>query len=68
MIWGSGLVDAYVLESKKAVVPRIIIAEEVVKEITVKTRTTMIFKEKDYYILDYLRGYGANAEKYLKTI
>lgn len=67
-VWGKGLVEAYLMESNMAVNPRVIIKEEVVKDITSRTREIMIPFDSDYYILDYLKGYGKNAEGYLKTI
>ncbi|MFI3213901.1 MAG: hypothetical protein R3Y24_11210 [Eubacteriales bacterium] len=69
MVWGSGLVNAYILESKKALYPRIIIAKEVVNEISQRTCDIMVLLDEDkQYYLSYLRGYGKNAKSYLQII
>lgn len=67
-VWGNALVDAYILESECAVNPRIIISESVIADISDRTYKIMIPFDGDFYVLDYLRGYGKSASAYLDTI
>ncbi|MBQ8559009.1 MAG: hypothetical protein IJ439_03375 [Tyzzerella sp.] len=68
LVWGNALVDAYILESEWAVNPRIIISENLIEDISERTQKLMIPFDIDFYILDYLKGYGKNAAGYLETI
>ena len=68
LVWGNALVEAYTLESKYAVNPRIIISESLISDISERTKNLMIPFDTDFYILDYLKGYGKGAIGYLETI
>lgn len=68
-VWGKALVDAYNLESKKARFPRIIIEESLIEEITPHVKNVLISKCDDgWYILNYLKSFGSNAEGHLEII
>lgn len=69
MVWGAGLVNAYLLESENAVVPRVLIDNSLLENITKRTRDYLIVQDKDgQFYLNYLRYYGKNRSGYLKTI
>ncbi len=68
MIWGDGLVNAYNLESKKAIFPRVIIDTCLIDDIPKKYMDDVIMYRDDYYCTDFLKWYGKNHKGYLKTI
>lgn len=74
LVWGKALVDAYELENDCAKTPRIVIDKNLLVDISERTKSLMIpqnknYKDhKDYYVLDYLKGYGTNANQQLTII
>lgn len=69
MVWEAGLVNAYLLESKDAIYPRIILDQDLLGEITKRTMEYLIVLDSDgKYYMNYLRWYGKNKEGYLETI
>lgn len=69
MVWGSGLVNAYILESKCAIYPRIILNAELLGKITNRTKDELIVLDSDgYYYMNYIRWYGKNKAGYLDSI
>lgn len=68
LIWGEGLVKAYILESKEAKYPRVIIDNEIVSDIPDRMMNEVIQYKNDFYYVDYLRWYGKNHSGYLETI
>lgn len=69
MVWGSGLVNAYLLESKEAIYPRIIIDPDLLGEITNRTKEYLIVLDSDgKYYMNYIRWYGKNKDGYLDTV
>lgn len=68
-VWGKALVDAYVLESKIACYPRIIIDKSLISIISDHIRDILIDQCEDgYFMLNYLKSFGSNAEKHLDII
>ena len=71
LVWGKALVDAYELESEGAETPRIVIDKNLLVDISERTKSLMIPRDKDYkdyHVLDYLKGYGTNADQQLMMI
>lgn len=64
--WGAGLVKAYDLESKKAIYPRIIVSEEVVKATSkrLKEEVLCVDEEDNKIYLNYLNGFGKKLKKF----
>ena len=55
-VYGKGLLDSYIMESKLAIFPRIVIDEDLLKNIQYNNRVTL-YLEKDFdnlYFIDYL--------------
>lgn len=68
-VWGSGLVEAYLLESKKAIYPRIIVAEDVLDDVGKHLRDWMIFRDEDGSIcLNYLKAFGGSKQGWISDI
>lgn len=69
-VWGSALVDAYLLESKKAIYPRILIDEKVAVDASKHLSECLIFcdKEDGKRCLNYLRAFGGNATVWVSEI
>lgn len=68
-VWGKGLVDAYIMESKKAKFPRIIISSEVLNETSDHLKRIMIQKDADgEFILNYLKSFGRNKDLWVSHI
>lgn len=69
MVWGTGLVNAYLLESEQAIYPRIILDPDILGEITKRTKEYLIVLDCDgKYYFNYIRWYGKNKEGYLDTV
>lgn len=71
MVWGKALVAAYKLESYEAKYPRIIVDQNVVEEVEVKRtcgKAEWLKKDEDYYVLDYLRFPGVNANRAIEIV
>lgn len=68
-VLGQGLLNAYFLESKQAVKPKIVIDYKVVENVSECLRTKMIFSDDDgKTCLNYLRSFGKNREQRLNDI
>ena len=68
-VWGKGLVEAYIMESKQAIYPRIILAKEGVENIGEHMRDQMIETDRDgKFYLNYLQSFGDNNEGRLDKI
>ncbi len=68
-VWGEGLVDAYLIECKNAVCPRVVIDDEIIKCVDASTREALFAKDVDgKYFLNYLRSYGIGQANYLDKI
>lgn len=69
MVWGAGLVKAYLLESKQAIYPRIILDPDLLGEISERTKEYLIVLDfDDKYYMNYIRWYGKNKKGYLDTV
>lgn len=63
------MVDAYLLESKEAIYPRIIIHEDVKSEIKQHILDFMIFKDYDgKYCLNFFKSFGRNKKCWIEKI
>lgn len=68
-VWGSALVDAYLLESKEAIYPRILIDERIVSEASDHLSNWMIYRDEDDKLcLNYLKAFGGNRESWIRDI
>ena len=68
-VWGSGLVDAYLLESKQAKYPRIILSEEVVNDAGKHLSDFQIDTDVDgIAYLNYLKAFGGNKHSWIEEI
>lgn len=68
-VWGEGLVKAYLLESVKAIYPRIILDQEIISKSSKHLTEWMIFKDADGHLcLNYLKSFGGNKELWIKKI
>lgn len=68
-IWGSGLVKAYLLESKQAKYPRIILDEEVVNAASQHLSDFQIYTDSDgIKYLNYLKAFGGNKNLWIEEI
>jgi len=68
-VWGKGLVDAYVMESKTAIFPRIIVSSEVLNGASDHLKNIMIQKDIDgEFILNYLRSFGRDKDLWVSYI
>lgn len=69
-VWGQGLVNAYIIESKKAIYPRIVIEKNVAEKATKNLTDTMIYQDSNdgKLCLNYLRAFGVNKDSCIKDI
>lgn len=68
-VWGPALVDAYLIESKQAIYPRIVIDEKIINEAREHLRNQLIYKDEDEKMcLNYLKSFGGNREAWIKDI
>ena len=68
-VWGSALVDAYLLESKEAIYPRILIDERIISEASDHLSNWMIYRDEDDKLcLNYLKAFGGNRESWISDI
>lgn len=68
-VWGPALVDAYLLESKDAIYPRIIIDESVISDTGKHLADWMICEDEDGKLcLNYLKAFGGSKEGWIKDI
>lgn len=59
-IFGQGIIDAYLLEEKSAIFPRILLSNEICKYECINESTSVIFKDKvwdHYYFINFLNEY-----------
>lgn len=64
VIFGKGLVDAYLLESNNAVVPRIIITPKTLESCTNYDKVFDVFLKENYIFVDYDAFYALNYLKF----
>lgn len=69
-VWGSALVNAYLLESKEAIYPRILVDKTVANEAGEHLSDFLLFydKEDDKQCLNYLRSFGGNSVQWVSDI
>ena len=68
-VWGSGLVDAYLFESKKAIYPRIVLSDDVVSAASKHLSDFQIYKDTDGEVcLNYLKAFGGNKDGWISDI
>lgn len=69
-VWGSALVDAYLLESKEAIYPRILVDEKIAVDASKHLSECLLFydKEDGKRCLNYLRSFGKSAMRYIMEI
>lgn len=69
-VWGSALVNAYLLESKEAIYPRILVDEKVAADASKHLSECLLFCDKadGKRCLNYLRAFGQNAVGWVSEI
>ncbi len=67
-IWGSGLVDAYFLESKVAINPRIVVSKEIKQSVSVHLANQLLFEDGGDCCLHYLKSFGGNRDVWIADI
>lgn len=69
-VWGKGLVKAYVLESKEAIYPRILVDDNVLNNANSHCVNTLIFTDEkdDRKALNYLRCFGRSKKQWPSDI
>lgn len=68
-VWGAGLVDAYLIESKSAIYPRIVVTKEVANASTKHLSEWMLFEDADGKVcLNYLKAFGGSKDGWIKDI
>lgn len=69
-LWGQGLVNAYLIESKKAIYPRIVIDKDVAAKATKHLADALIYQDNNdgKICLNYLRAFGGNRDGWIEDI
>lgn len=69
-VWGAALVDAYLLESKEAKYPRILVDEKVASDASKHLSDWLFFNDREdgKLCLNYLKAFGGNKERWISDI
>lgn len=68
-MWGTGLMNAYLLESQKANYPRIILSNEVINDVSERLSEYMLCTDDDGNVyLNYLKCFGGKKDLWIEDI